>query len=253
VAWAESHSPSFSARHEDAHAEEAVAVLTQLELLRAKLADLYERAPDDVGVVLHPRPAALALAHPWLPLARRAAAPAARRYYAGWFGEFEIHVLAPPALEKRASGVPESRQALLLSPQHEYSHLVVGANNPDLPPPFSISTFRRYVRWAWLCEGAATWLSGQAPLLRAAIVRRLREGGRPAFPPEPRDAMLLGGTVFTLLEQEHGRRAAASLATRDLERGPRSVLVDAFGRQLAGVEADWRELLASLSASGGEG
>jgi hypothetical protein len=248
VAWAESHSPSFSARHEDAHAEEAVAVLTQLELLRAELAELYERVPDDVGVVLHPRPAALALAHPWLPLARRAAAPAARRYYAGWFGEFEIHVLAPPALEKRASGVPESRQALLLTPQHEYSHLVVGANNPYLPPPFSISTFRRYVRWAWLCEGAATWLSGQAPLLRAAIVRRLREGGRPAFPPEPRDAMLLGGTLFTLLEQEHGRRAAASLATRDLERGPRSVLVDAFGRQLAGVEADWRELLDSLTA-----
>ena len=107
--------------------------------------------PDEVGVVLHPRPAALALAHPWLPLARRAAAPAARRYYAGWFGEFEIHVLAPPALEKRASGVPGSREALLLTPQHEYAHLVVGANNPDLPPPLSWSTFRRYVRWAWLC------------------------------------------------------------------------------------------------------
>jgi hypothetical protein len=248
VAWVESHSPSFSARHDSGHAEEAASVLAQLELLRAELAGLYGRVPGDVGVVLHPRAAALALAHPWLPLARRAAAPAARRYYAGWFGEFEIHVLAPPALEKRASGVPESRQALLLSPEHEYAHLVLGANNPYLPPPFSISTFRRYVRWAWLCEGAATWLSGQAPLLRAAIVRRLREGGRPAFPPEPRDAMLLGGTLFSLLEHEHGRRAAASLATRDLERGPRSVLVDAFGRQLAGVEDDWRELLASLSA-----
>ncbi len=123
---------------------------------------------------------------------------------------------------------------------------MVGANNPYLPPPFSWSTFRRYVRWAWLCEGAATWLSGQTPHLRAAIVRRLREGGRPAFPPAPRDAMLLGGTVFTLLEREHGSRAAAGLATSDLERGPRSVLVDAFGRQLAGVEADWRELLASF-------
>jgi hypothetical protein len=31
------------------------------------------------------------------------------------------------------------------------------------------------------------------------------------------------------------------------------VLVDAFGRQLAGVEADWRELLASLSAAGADG
>ena len=61
--------------------------------------------------------------------------------------------------------------------------------------------------------------------------------------------MLLGGTVFTLLEPEHGRRTAAALATGDLERGPRSVLVDAFGRQLAGVERDWRALLDSFSAS----
>src|SRR5215208_6204577 len=144
---------------------------------------------------------------------------------------------------------PGSRGALLLTPQHEYAHLVVGANNPYLPPPFSVATFRRYVRWAWLCEGAATWLSGQAELLRPAIVRRLREGGRPSFPPDARDAMLLGGTVFRLLEHEHGARDAAALATSDLERGPRSVLVDAFGRQLAGVEQDWRDLLASLTAS----
>jgi len=246
VAWVESHSLSFSARYDSDHTEDAAAVLAALEVLRDELGGLYEQIPDGVAVVLHPRPAALALAHPWLPLARRAAAPAARRYYAGWFSEFDIHVLAPPALEKRASGVPGSREALLLSPQHEYAHLVVGANNPYLPPPFSVSTFRRYVRWAWLCEGAATWLSGQAPLLRAAIVRRLREGGRAAFPPDARDAMLLGGTVFSLLEEEHGARRAAALATSDLERGPRSVLVDAFGRQLTGVEQDWRELLASL-------
>jgi hypothetical protein len=246
VAWVESQSQHFSARHDSGHAEEAAGVLAGLEVLREELSGFYERVPEDVSVVLHPRPIALTLAHPWLPLARRAAAPAARRYYAGWFGEHDIHVLAPPALEERASGVPESREALLLSPQHEYSHLVVGANNPLLPPPFSLSTFRRYVRWAWLCEGAATWLSGQAPLLRPAIVRRLREGGRPAFPPEPRDAMLLGGTLFNLLEEERGARTAAALVTGDLERGPRSVLVDAFGRQLDGVERDWRQLLSSL-------
>ena len=101
-------------------------------------------------------PPHLGLSQPWLPLARRAAAPASRRYYAGWFGENEIHVLSPPALERRASNVAGSREALLLSPEHEYAHVVVGANNPDLPPPFSTAAFRRYVRWAWLCEGAAT-------------------------------------------------------------------------------------------------
>ena len=125
MAWVETHSLSFSARYDSAHTEEAAAVLAALEVLRDELGGLYEQIPDDVAVVLHPRPAALAIAHPWLPLARLAAAPAARRYYAGWFSEFDIHVLAPRALEKRASGVPGSREALLLSPQHEYAHLVV--------------------------------------------------------------------------------------------------------------------------------
>ena len=127
--------------------------------------------------------------------------------------------------------------------------MVIGANNPELPPPFSLAAFRRYVRWAWLCEGAATWLAGQTALLRPAIVRRLREGGRPAFPPDARDAMLLGGTLFDLLEGEAGPRAAAALATAELDRGPRSVLAAAFGRQLASVERDWRASLDSLTAS----
>jgi hypothetical protein len=249
VPWVESHSLSFSARHDSSQLEEAAAVMASLEVLRDELDGLFERTPGEIAVVLHPRPWALTLAHPWLPLARLVAAPASRRYFAGWFGEREIHVLAPPALERRASSVPGSREALLLSPAHEYAHLVVGANNPELPPPFSPAAFRRYVRWAWLCEGAATWLSGQTPHLRAAIVRRLREGGRPSFPPDARDAMLLGGTLFDLLEREHGARRAAALATSELDRGPRSVLVDAFGRQLAGVERDWRAWLDSLTAS----
>ena len=150
------------------------------------------------------------------------AAPASRRYFAGWFTEADIHVLSSPALERRASKVPGSREALLLSPLHEYSHLVIGANNPDLPPPFSPAAFRRYVRWAWLCEGGAVWLSGQTPHLRAAIMRRLREGGRPEFPPSPRDAMLLGGTIFSMLEREGGPAAAVALATSPLTSAGRA-------------------------------
>jgi hypothetical protein len=249
VPWVESHSLSFSARHDSSQVEEAAAVLAALEVMRDELEGLYEHTPGEVAVVLHPRSWALALAHPWLPLARLRAAPASRRYFAGWFGEHEIHVLSPPALERRASGVPGSRQALLLSPEHEYAHVVVGANNRELPPPFSPAAFRRYVRWAWLCEGAASWLAGQVPHLRPAIVRRLREGGRPSFPPDVRDAMLLGGTVFDLLEREQGARAAAALAMSPLDRGARSVLADAFGRGLAGVERDWRAALDSLTAS----
>ncbi len=247
--WTESHSPSFSARHDSSESGEAARVLDSLEGFRDELGGLFKRTAGDIAVVLHPRGAALTLAHPWLPLARRVSAPAGRRYFAGWFSEADVHVLSPPALERRASGVAGSREALLLSPQHEYAHVVIGSNNPGLPPPFSPAAFRRYVRWAWLCEGAATWLAGQTPHLRPAIVRRLKEGGRPAFPPSAADALLLGGTVFSLLESEAGTSGAARLATRPLERGPRSLLVEAFGRPLADVERDWRDLLGSLSAA----
>ena len=80
-------------------------MLESLEAFRGEVAGLFEHVPEDIAVVLHPRSAALTLAHPWLPLARRVSAPAGRRYFAGWFSETDIHVLSPPALEPRASNV----------------------------------------------------------------------------------------------------------------------------------------------------
>jgi hypothetical protein len=240
VAWVETDSLSFSARHESEDAEAAALTLERLEDLRARLDGLFERTPGDVSVVLHKHPAALALAHPWLPLARLLAAPAGRRYMAGWFSTDEIHVLAPATLAARASRVEGSREALLLSPLHEYAHLVIGANNPFLPPPFTVRTFSRYVRWAWLCEGAAVHFAGQARHLRAAIARRLREGGRPAFPPPVRDATLLGGTVFRLLERQVGQSACVALASRMDPAGPEHAIERAFDRPLSEVERDWR-------------
>jgi hypothetical protein len=62
--------------------------------------------------------------------------------------------------------------------------------------------------------------------------------------------MLLGGTIFSLLEREAGAGAAAALATSPLEdRGARGLLAEAFDRQVASVERDWRAELESLSAS----
>jgi hypothetical protein len=62
--------------------------------------------------------------------------------------------------------------------------------------------------------------------------------------------MLLGGTLFSMLEREGGPGAAVALATSALdERGARPVLSAAFGRQLASVERDWRAELDSLSAA----
>lgn len=244
MAWVQTDSLSFSARHESEDEEAAVAILDDLEDFRDRLGGLFETVPAEVAVVIHAGPGVLALAHPWLPAARLLAAPAARRYMAGWFAQGEIHVLAPAALEERAARVEGSREALGLTPLHEYAHLVIGANNPELPPPFTFRTFARYVRWAWLCEGAATHFAGQGPHLRAAILRRLREGPRPAFPPSARDAPLLGASVFALLERERGGAACAALVSGRLSpSGPRPTVERVFERPFGDVERSWRESL----------
>lgn len=217
-----------------------------MELFRSHLHRRFFRTPGDVGIVMHPSALELSIAQPWLPLARRATAPAARRYLAGWFNTNEIHVLAPRALDKRASGLPESLEALRLTPMHEYVHLVVGANNPQLPPPFSPRSFARYLRWAWLAEGAATHFSGQAPLLRPAIVRRMREGRPPSFPPTARDAQLLGGTIFALVEEHYGAAAAVELVSRLDTGGAAAAIERIFARSPREVEPDWRDYLRSL-------
>jgi hypothetical protein len=223
-------------------------VLSRLEAFRAELDEIFDTTPAEVAVIIHPGPVHLALAHPWLPVARWFAAPASRRYFAGWFTNGEIHVLAPYALEERASTVRGSREALALSPQHEYAHLVVAANNGHLPPPFNPRSFRRYLRWAWLAEGAAAYFSGQVRHLRPALVRRLAEGPRPKFPPSTRDAFLLGGTVFGLLERGDGRAACRRLAERLDPEGPRAAIERAFARPVKEVEVDWREYLDEIAS-----
>ncbi|MEA2424496.1 MAG: hypothetical protein QOH13_906 [Thermoleophilaceae bacterium] len=217
-----------------------------MELFRSQLDRRFFRTPGDISIVMHPSAFELSLAQPWLPLARRATAPAARRYLAGWFNTNEIHVLSPTALQKRASPLPESLEALRLTPMHEYVHLVVGANNPKLPPPFSPRSFARYLRWAWLAEGAATHFSGQALLLRPAIVRRMREGRPPSFPPAARDAQLLGGTIFGLVEEAYGPASAVEMVSRLDAGGGKAAIERIFARSPREVEPDWREYLLSL-------
>ena len=211
VPWVETDSLSFVARHESDQTGSVERLLDDLERFRTALEPRFERYPGGRGDV-HPRSLMLSLAHPWLPAARMVSAPAGRRYLAGFYTTREMHVLSPTALEARASGVPGSREALALTPRNEYAHLVVGANNPSLPPPFTPGTFRRYLRMAWISEGSATYLSGQVPHMRAAVARRMREGGRPLFLPAARDALVLGGTVFDFLAREAGAAAADQLA-----------------------------------------
>jgi hypothetical protein len=248
MSWVETTSPSFAARHEARDADDAHAVLELLEGTRERLSDAFPALPDEVAVVLHSSVKQVAFAQPPLPVVWLLTAPAGRRYIAGWTAKGEVHVLAPRRLAERASSVRGSLEMLMLTPAALYAQLVVAANNPDLPPPFSPRRFVNYVQWAWLAAGAAQYFSGQTEYARPAIARRLREGRTPRFPPPVKDAGLLGGSLFDLLAAEGGEAAAVELAMTRPQGGARDVLRHAFaGRPLTETEALWRRHLARLA------
>jgi hypothetical protein len=246
VPWVESASETFVARHDERDADDAARVLAQLEHARARLEERFEARPGELAVVLHPSTAQLDAAQPWLPIARRLTAPAARRYVVGWAGERELHVLAPRLLAHRASNVEGSLEMLMLTPSALLARRYVAPGHPPLPPPFRPGRIARWGRWAWLVEGAAQWLAGQTRHVHPAVARRLREGGEPEFPPNRADALLLGGTVFDLLAREEGERACITLARGPHPDGPVRALEIAFPRALRHTERAWRSHLARL-------
>jgi hypothetical protein len=250
MTWVESVSPSFRARHESADAEDADRVLYELERTRERLELRFPRQVGEMTVILHRGSLGLSLTNPLLPVAWLATAPAARRYVAGWVGAHELHVLAPGGLDARASNVPGSREMLELTPSALYARRVIAENNHELREARPLARTALELRWAWLLDGGARWFSGQTEHARPAIARRLREGGRPAFPPSVRDAALLGGTVIDLLARERGERAAAQFVSRLHPKGPRAALRKAFGgRGLTHTEGAWRSHLARLAGA----
>lgn len=250
MAWVESGSGAFRARHDAADARDARRVLESLELTQERLSGLFPRSPEDVTVILHGDVAALSLTNPVLPMEWLLTAPAARRYVGGWAGRREIHVLAPNALRARASSVPGSREMLALTAASLYARRVILENNHELRHVMSAIRVHRELRWAWLLDGAARWFSGQTEHARPAIARRLREGRTPHFPPGLRDAPLLGGTVIDLLVSEEGERVAAQLATRLHPQGHRAAITNAFaGRPFVHTERAWRSHLARLAGA----
>jgi hypothetical protein len=246
VAWAETPSLSFTARHAAGQADDALAVLEALESYRERLEELFPRVPGNVTVVLHDSPLQMALAQPLLPVVRRLASPTARRYVAGWFARGEVHSLAPARLRALAGG-PDSLEALLLTPLRIYTMLVVGTHNALLPPPFRPATISLLRRSPWLLDGAAAHFSGQVPLLRAALAMRLREGRVP-FPPGLRDAPLVAGALFDLLARERGAAACVRLA-RQPTRDSIGALEAAFDLPAAEIASRWRSHLERLSAA----
>jgi hypothetical protein len=250
MAWVESVSASFRARHEADQADDADRVLDSLEELRERLARTFPRTIADVTVILHPSTSALSMTNPLLPLAWLATAPAARRYVAGWASAEELHVLSPAALEARASNVRGSREMLQRAPAALYARLVIIENNRDLAQRLTPVRVARELRWAWLLEGGARWFAGQTEHSRPAIARRLHEGRRPSFPPGIRDAPLLGGTVIDLLAREEGELAAAQFVSRLHPQGARAALSKAFGgRTLVHTEGAWRSHLARMAGT----
>ena len=139
----------------------------------------------------------------------------------------------------------------MLAPSALLARRYVAANHPGMPPPFGPRSFARWLRWAWLLEGAAQYFSGQVRHVRPAVTRRLREDGPPSFPPARRDAALLGGTVFDLLAREEGEARLRRARLRPAPRRPARALEHAFGgRPLRHTEAAWRSHLARLAEGG---
>jgi hypothetical protein len=246
VSWIETESLSFTARHDTGDSAFAERTLDRMEDLRLRLEDRFEKVPGEVTVVIHTNPVWLTMAHPFLPVARWSAAPAGRRYLAGWAMATELHVLNDPHMERRAAG-DDSLEALRGTAERLYAQLVVAANNTDLPPSWTPRRFARYLRWAWLVEGGSQYFARQVGLYRAAVIRRLRESARPSFPPSRRDAVILGGTIFDLLENERGPEACERLVRELKPGGPVPTIEDAFDARFRDIEGAWRDHLRTMA------
>jgi hypothetical protein len=245
MSWVETESLSFTARHDTEDSAFADRTLDRMETLRLRLEDRFPKVPEEVTVVVHTNPAWLTMAHPFLPAARWSAAPAGRRYLAGWAMATELHVLNDTHMEKRAAG-DDSLEALRGTAERLYAQLVIAANNTALPPSWTPRRFARYLHWAWLVEGGAQYYARQVGLYRAAVIRRLHESGRVSFPPSRRDAVILGGTIFDLLENERGPEACDRLVDGLLPGGPAVTLEDAFDARIRDIEGAWRDHLRDV-------
>lgn len=244
--WVETQSLGFVARHDEADTTCAQRIIDALEDRRMRLEDVFGSAPGNVTVVIHDNPATLSLAQPLIPLARWSSAPSARRYVAGWTMAREIHLLDDDWVARRAAG-PDSLEALRGTAERLYAQLAIAAINDQLPPPWGPRHLFTYYRWAWLIEGAAQHFAGQSALFKPAVINRLREGDRPSFPPSVRDALVLGGTVFDLLDRNEGREACVALVSRLRKDGPEGNLEMAFKARVRDVEAAWRDHLAEIA------
>ena len=233
MAWVESHSQSFSARHESAQAEEAAAVLDGARGPADELCGLFEHVP---GRDRRGHPPALGRARAGAPVA--AAGPAR-----GGAGQ-------PPLLRGLVRGArdPRARARRARAPGLGGARLARGAAAhaaPRVRAPGGRAPTTPTCRPRSRSPTSATTCAGHgcargrppgSPGRRRCSVPRSCAGcaraAGPSFPPGPRDAMLLGGTVFSLLGGAR-RGARPPRWPRALERGPARCSPRPSGQPLA--------------------
>ena len=245
--WVETKSLSFTARHDSGDAAYAERTLDRMEDLRLRLEDRFEEVPGEVTVVVHTNPALLSMAHPFLPAARWSAAPAGRRYLAGWAMATELHVLNDPHIERRAAG-DDSREALRGTAERLYAQLVIAANNPDLPPSW---TPRRFAP----LPGLGLAGRGRRPVLRPPG-RPLPGGGDPP-PARERPALVPALAARRGDPRRHDLRPARDRARPRRLRAPGSAsccpggatptLEAAFEAPIGEIEGAWRDHLRAIA------
>ena len=249
MAWVETASLSFVARHDSDIAEEADAMLADLEEFRTELEDLFDVVPGDVAVVVHPRPLMMNFAVPWLPLARAVSAPAGRRYFARLLrGERDPRAGPGGAREAGVRG----------------SGLAGGADAR------STSRVRPRGGRGQQRNAAAAVLAGHLPALRAlGLAVRGRRGlsGRPGAADagrrgqqaargraarssrrRPATRWCWAAPCSRCCTPSTGPRPAPSSPARPTPGAHAGRSRQAFGRPAASVEREWADYLAALTA-----
>ena len=218
-----------------------------MEDLRLRLEDRFEQVPGEVTVVIHTNPAWLTLAHPFLPAARWSAAPAGRRYLAGWAMATELHVL-----NDSAHGTPRRRRRLLRSAaRHRRAPLRAARRRRQQhgPPPLLDAAPLRPL--------PALGLAGRRrrPVLRPPG-RPLPRGGdpppareRPPLVPAlaPRRGDPRRHDLRPARERARPRGLRAPRRTNSCPAAPVPTLEDAFDARFRDIEGAWRDYLRSMS------
>ena len=248
MAWIETESLSFVARHEAEDSDSAQRTLDALEDLRLRLEERFDEAPGEITVIVHPTPG-LARRRPPVPSRRSPGGGPGRdgATWPGWAMASELHVLNDDYLDRRAAG-EDSLAALRGTAERLYVQIVVGANNDRLPPPWGPRRFLRYLRWTWLIEGAAQYYAGQV----AAVPRR-RQHAACATARRPRSRPRLATRSSSAARSS--TCSSASAARTPATCSPRASVATAHGGSLElafdarfrDIERAWRDYLRNLS------